>query len=201
MILSLQRRGCHNINLATPTHVVPQILEALELAVADGLSIPLVYNCGGYESVETLRVLDGIVDIYMPDMKYGNSAVAHDYSGIDSYAEVNRAAVKEMHRQVGDLRIDDDGIAIRGLLLRHLVLPHGLAGTGQIVEFLASEVSSSTYLNIMAQYHPCHKAYDFPALSKAVTREEYLDAVTLALQHGLTRLDQLCYPRMARASF
>jgi putative pyruvate formate lyase activating enzyme len=199
-MLSLQRRGCHNINLVTPTHVVPQILEALELAVADGLKIPLVYNCGGYESVETLRLLDGIVDIYMPDMKYGNSAIAHEYSGIDSYAEVNRDAVKEMHRQVGDLRIDDEDVAIRGLLVRHLVLPHGLAGTSKIVYFLAREVSSNTYLNIMAQYHPCYEASDFPALSRALTREEYLDAVTLALQHELTRLDQLCYPRTARVS-
>jgi putative pyruvate formate lyase activating enzyme len=200
IMLSLQHRGCHNINLVTPTHVVPQILEALELAAADGLNIPLVYNSGGYESVETLRLLDGVVDIYMPDMKYGNSAIAHDCSGIDDYAEVNRAAVKQMHRQVGDLQINDEGIAVRGLLVRHLVLPHGLAGTGKIVEFLAREVSSNTYLNIMAQYHPCYKASGFPALSRAVTKEEHLDAVTLALQHGLTRLDQLCYPRMARAS-
>jgi putative pyruvate formate lyase activating enzyme len=200
IMLSLQHRGCHNINLVTPTHVVPQILEALELAAADGLNIPLVYNSGGYESVETLRLLDGIVDIYMPDMKYGNSAIAHDCSGIDDYAEVNRAAVKQMHRQVGDLQINDEGIAVKGILVRHLVLPHGLAGTGKIVEFLAREVSLNTYLNIMAQYHPCYKASGFPALSRAVTKEEHLDAVTLALQHGLTRLDQLCYPRMARAS-
>ena len=200
MMLSLQHRGCHNINLVTPTHVVPQILEALELAVADGLNIPLVYNCGGYESVDTLRLLDGIVDIYMPDMKYADSAVARQYSGVEDYAAVNRAAVKEMHRQVGDLQIDDQGVAVRGLLVRHLVLPSRLAGTRETVEFLANSVSSSTYVNIMAQYHPCHRAYDFPFLSRSVTKEEYLEAVTLALQHGLNRLDQLLYPRTARVS-
>ena len=131
MMLSLQHRGCHNINLVTPTHVVPQILEALELAVADGLNIPLVYNCGGYESVDTLRLLDGIVDIYMPDMKYADSSIARQYSGVEDYAAVNRAAVKEMHRQVGDLQIDDQGIAVRGLLVRHLVLPQRAGGNTQ----------------------------------------------------------------------
>jgi len=200
MMLSLQHRGCHNINLVTPTHVVPQILEALELAVAGGLRTPLVYNCGGYESVQTLRLLDGIVDFYMPDMKYADSFIARQYSDVEEYAEINRAAVKEMHRQVGDLEVDHQGVAIRGLLVRHLILPHGLAGTQRTVEFLASEVSSNTYLNVMAQYHPCHRAHDFPALSRAVTREEYLEAVTLALQHGLTRLDQIHYPRTERVS-
>ncbi len=200
MMLSLQRRGCHNINLVTPTHVVPQILEGLELAIAGGLNIPLVYNCGGYESMDTLRLLDGIVDIYMPDMKYADSTIAREYSGAEDYAEVNRAAVKEMHRQVGDLLIGSEGTATRGLLVRHLVLPHRLAGTDQVAAFLADEVSSNTYVNVMAQYHPCHKAYDFPALSRSITREEYLEAVTLAMQHGLNRLDQLHYPRTARVS-
>jgi len=200
MMLSLQRRGCHNINLVTPTHVVPQILEGLELAIADGLNIPLVYNCGGYESMDTLRLLDGIVDIYMPDMKYADSTIAREYSGAEDYAEVNRAAVKEMHRQVGDLRIGSEGTATRGLLVRHLVLPNRLAGTDQVAAFLADEVSSNTYVNVMAQYHPCHKAYDFPALSRSITKEEYLEAVTLALQHGLNRLDQIHYPRTARVS-
>jgi len=201
MMLSLQRRGCHNIKLVTPTHVVPQILEALELAVADGLDIPLVYNCGGYESVDTLRLLDGIVDICMPDMKYADSSIASQCSGIEDYAAINRAAVKEMHRQVGDLQVEEQGIAVRGLLVRHLVLPHGLAGTHKIIEFLADEVSSNTYVNIMAQYHRCHRACDFPFLSRSVTKEEYLEAVTLALQHGLNRLDQLLYPQTGRVSF
>jgi putative pyruvate formate lyase activating enzyme len=201
MMLSLQRRGCPNINLVTPTHVVPQILEALGLAAADGLNIPLVYNCGGYESVDTLRLLDGIVDIYMPDMKYADSAVARQYSGVEDYAAINRAAVKEMHRQVGDLQIDDQGVAVRGLLVRHLVLPSRLAGTHKTAEFLADEVPSNTYVNVMAQYHPCHRAYDFPFLSRSLTKEEYIEAVTFALQHGLKLLDQLHYPRTARVSF
>jgi putative pyruvate formate lyase activating enzyme len=201
VMLSLQRRGCHNINLVTPTHVVPQILEALGLAAADGLNIPLVYNCGGYESVDTLRLLDGIVEIYMPGMKYADSSIASQCSGIEDYAAINRAAVKEMYRQVGDLQVEEQGIAVRGLLVRHLVLPHGLAGTHKIVEFLADEVPSNTCVNVMAQYHHCHRAYDFPASSRSITKEEYLEAVTLALQHGLNRLDQLLYPRTARVSF
>ncbi|MDM8000579.1 MAG: radical SAM protein [Dehalococcoidia bacterium] len=198
MMLSLQRRGCHNINLVSPTHVVPQILEALEAAVARGLTLPLVYNCGGYESLDTLRLLEGVVDIYMPDMKYADSAVGRRYSAVDNYAEFNRAAVKEMHRQVGDLQTDDQGIAVRGLLVRHLVLPHGLAGTEKTAAFLAHEISRHTYVNIMAQYHPCHLAYEFPELSRGITRQEYLEAVTLAVRHGLTRLDQMEYPRTAR---
>jgi len=201
MMLSLQRRGCHNINLVTPTHVVPQILQGLELAIADGLNIPLVYNCGGYESMDTLRLLDGIVDIYMPDMKYADLSIARQYSGIEDYPAVNRAAVKEMHRQVGDLQVDDEGVATRGLLVRHLVLPHRLAGTDRIVAFLAEQVSFDTYVNVMPQYHPCHRAYDFPLLSRSITKEECLEAMSLALQHGLKRLDQLCYPRTARVSF
>ena len=134
-------------------------------------------------------------------MKYADCAIASQCSGIEDCAAINRAAVKEMHRQVGDLQIDQQGIAVGGLLVRHLVLPHGLAGAHKIIEFLADEVSSNTYVNIMAQYHPCHRAYDFPLLSRVVTKEEYLEAVTLALQHGLNRLDQLHYPRTARVSF
>jgi len=191
MMLSLQKRGCHNINLVSPTHVVPQILEALELAIARGLSIPLVYNSGGYDSVETLRLLEGIIDIYMPDMKYSDDEIAQQYSGIENYPSVNRAAIKEMHRQVGDLQIDEQGIATRGLLVRHLVLPHGLAGTYKVVRFLAEEISLNTYLNVMAQYHPCHKASQFPLLSRPVTREEFTKAVNLARQQGLERLDRL----------
>ncbi len=198
MMLSLQARGCHNINLVTPTHVVPQVLEALETAAAAGLSVPLVYNCGGYESIETLRLLEGVVDIYMPDMKYSDSTVARRYSGTKDYAEVNRAAVKEMHRQVGDLLIDRRGVAARGLLVRHLVLPRGLAGTGRTAAFLAEDVSPSTYINIMAQYHPCFEADRYPPLNRGLTREEYLEAVAAALRHGLTRLDRAERPRPAR---
>jgi len=201
MMLSLQVMGCHNINLVTPTHVVLQILEALELAAAKGLSIPLVYNCGGYESVETLRLLEGIIDIYMPDMKYSDADIAQQYSGINNYPSVNRAAIKEMHRQVGDLQIDEQGIATRGLLVRHLVLPHGLAGTAEIVRFLAQEVSLNTYLNIMGQYRPSHKANQFPLLNRPITREELLEALNLARQQRLERLDRFHFPSRVRVLF
>jgi putative pyruvate formate lyase activating enzyme len=190
IMLSLQAKGCHNINLVSPTHVVPHILEALELAVDSGLNIPLVYNTGGYDSVETLKLLDGIVDIYMPDMKYSDEKVAHQLSGIKDYPPLNRAAVKEMHRQVGDLQIDEQGVAQRGLLVRHLVLPDGLAGTGEVVQFLAHEVSSDTYLNIMAQYHPCYKAFDIPSLSRPLHQREFDEAIDLAHRHGLYQLDK-----------
>jgi putative pyruvate formate lyase activating enzyme len=189
MMLALEERGCHNINLVTPTHVVPQILEALEIAVGLGLSIPLVYNCGGYESAETLELLDGIVDIYMPDMKYSNERNARRFSGVKDYPEVNRAAVKEMHRQVGDLQIDERGVARRGLLIRHLVLPSGVAGTEGVVSFIAEEISRNTYLNVMAQYHPAHRAFKLPELSRPLRNEEFLEAVNIARGHGLERLD------------
>jgi len=190
MMLSLQAKGCHNINLVSPTHVVPQILEALETAIEGGLELPLVYNSGGYDSVETLRLLDGIVDIYMPDMKYSDEKTAEELSGIKNYPRLNRAAVKEMHRQVGDLQIGDDGVARRGLLVRHLVLPHGLAGTEEVVNFVSQEISPNTYVNIMAQYRPCYKAYDVPSLARPVSTAGFEAAVRLAHQAGLTRLDR-----------
>jgi putative pyruvate formate lyase activating enzyme len=190
MMLSLQEQGCHNINLVSPTHVVPYILDALELAADKGLHLPIVYNTGGYDSVETLRLLDGIVDIYMPDMKYSDEKNARRLSGIKDYPEVNRAAVREMHRQVGNLQIDGDGIAQRGLLVRHLVLPERLAGTKEVVRFLAREVSTNTYLNIMAQYRPCYQAFNIPALSRPIKQREMSEAVDLALRQGLDRLDR-----------
>ena len=189
MMLSLQARSCHNINLVSPTHVVPYILDALELAVSAGLSLPLVYNSGGYDSVATLELLDGIVDIYMPDMKYSDERIAEQLSGIKDYPKLNGAAVKEMHRQVGDLQIDKQGVAQRGLLVRHLVLPNRLAGTQEVVRFLAQQVSTKTYLNIMAQYHPCHKAFDIPLLARPVLREEFSEAIDMAHRQGLRRLD------------
>jgi len=194
MMLSLQAKGCHNINLVSPTHVVPYILDALELAVGMGLYLPLVYNSGGYDSVETLKLLDGIVDIYMPDMKYSDEKTAEQLSGIKEYPLVNRAAVREMHRQVGDLQMDEQGVAQRGLLVRHLVLPNKLAGTQEVVRFLAQEVSTNTYLNVMAQYHPCYKAYDIPLLSRPVSRQEFYEATELAHQQGLHRLDRHNFP-------
>jgi len=194
MMLSLQAKGCHNINLVSPTHVVPFILDALELAVTMGLYLPLVYNSGGYDSVETLELLDGIVDIYMPDMKYSDEKTAEQLSGIKDYPLINRAAIREMHRQVGDLQIDEQGVAQRGLLVRHLVLPHRLAGTQEVVRFLAQEVSANTYLNIMAQYHPCHKAFDILQLARPVNRQEFYEAISLTRQQGLHRLDRYHLP-------
>lgn len=190
IMLSLQSKNCHNINLVSPTHVVPYILDALELAARMGLHLPLVYNSGGYDSVETLELLDGIVDIYMPDLKYSDKKTAERLSGVKDYPKVNRAAIKEMHRQVGDLQIDESGVARHGLLVRHLVLPNRLAGTEEGVRFLAQEVSTNTYLNIMAQYHPCYQAFDVPSLSRPVLRKEFHEAIDLARQQGLERLDR-----------
>lgn len=187
MMICLQEGGCHNINFVTPTHFVPQILEALCEAAEMGLCLPLVYNSGGYDSVETLRILDGIFDIYMPDAKYGSDAAAKKYSDAADYTRVMKAAIREMHRQVGTLEVDDDGVAVRGLLVRHLVLPEGLAGTAEVIRFLAEEVSAETYLNVMAQYHPCFKAYNYPELSRPITLREYAEAVTLAKSAGLDR--------------
>lgn len=190
MMLSLQAWGCHNINLVSPTHVVPHILAALEIAAKKGLSVPLVYNTGGYDSREILRLLDGIIDIYMPDMKYSDARTAEQLSGIKDYPVANQTAVKEMHRQVGDLQMDEQGVAQRGLLVRHLVLPNRLAGTEEVVRFLGQEVSRDTYLNIMAQYHPCHKAFDLPRLSRRITDKEFNEAIELAHRYGLNRLDR-----------
>lgn len=161
IMISLQRRGCHNINFVTPTHFVPQIVQALIIAIEKGLELPLVYNCGGYESVETLKQLENIIDIYMPDIKYSDNEVASRLSGIKNYWNVVRAAVKEMHRQVGDLHIDRKGIAKRGLLIRHLVLPDNLAGSEKVLDFVADEISKNTYINIMDQYHPDYKANEY----------------------------------------
>jgi putative pyruvate formate lyase activating enzyme len=191
MMLDLQRMGCHNINFVTPTHQVPQILRALPLAVEGGLQVPLVYNCGGYESLETLRILDGVFDIYMPDFKYADSEAAKRYSNAENYPEVAKAALQEMHRQVGDLVMDRRGIARRGLLVRHLVLPNDLAGTGEVVRFLA-ELSEDTYVNIMAQYRPCYRAHEHPSLARRPTREELESALQLARAAGLHRLDGYC---------
>jgi putative pyruvate formate lyase activating enzyme len=189
MMLSLEKRGCHNINLVTPTHVVPQILSALLIAAKSGLSIPLVYNCGGYESVETLKLLDGVIDIYMPDMKYSDEPHGRAFSGAKKYPDFNRKAVKEMHRQVGDLQIDDRGIATRGLLVRHMVMPNNIAGTRGVAEFLANEISKNTYLNVMDQYRPAHRALEILRIARPLRREEYLDAVKIAAECGLERLD------------
>jgi len=185
IMMHLQLTGCHNINLVTPTHVVPQILEALVIASEMGLSIPLVYNSGGYDSVDTLRLLDGIVDIYMPDAKYGSDEMAMRYSNAPGYVGVMKAAIKEMHRQVGDLVIEN-GIAVRGLLVRHLVLPDNLAGTDEVVRFI-SELSKNTYINIMDQYRPEYRADRYRELSRRITLSEYREALRLARAAGLSR--------------
>jgi putative pyruvate formate lyase activating enzyme len=190
MMLHLQDRGCHNVNFVSPTHVVPQILEALLFAAERGLRVPLVHNTGGYDSLAMLRLLDGIVDIYMPDMKYADEEAGRKYSKVKEYPQVNRAAVKEMHRQTGDLTMDERGVAQRGLLVRHLVLPNGVSGTGEIASFLSREVSPDTYLNVMSQYRPTYKAHEYEELDRRPSAEELQEAVDLAHQAGLTRLDE-----------
>ncbi|MCJ7554610.1 MAG: radical SAM protein [Ignavibacteriaceae bacterium] len=187
MMISLQSRGCHNINLVTPTHFVPQIISALVLAVDKGLEIPIVYNCGGYESVETLKLLEDIVDIYMPDIKYSDSETAARLSGIKNYWYVVQSAVKEMHRQVGDLHINRRGIAKRGLLIRHLVLPNDLAGSKKVIDFIADQISKETYINIMDQYYPANKANQHNELNRRITNEEYQRVINYAKQKGLSR--------------
>jgi putative pyruvate formate lyase activating enzyme len=190
MMLLLQKRGCHNINFVTPSHQVYQILAALPQAIEAGLHVPLVYNTGGYDALETLRLLDGVIDIYMPDFKFWDPPVAHDLCQAEDYPEIARQALKEMRRQVGDLAMDEAGVAQRGLLVRHLVLPDGLAGTREIMEFLAREVSPNTYVNVMGQYRPCGRASEHPALRKFLTGPEHEEAQQLARKAGLTRLDQ-----------
>jgi len=187
--LELQAYGCHNINLVSPSHVIPQILAAVLMAAFAGLRLPLVYNTGGYDAVEALKLLDGVVDIYMPDMKYSNPQVARRYSKVINYPKLNQDAVREMHRQVGDLQIGLDGLARRGLLVRHLVLPSDLANTDQVLAFIAEKLSPATYVNIMDQYFPCYRAYDYPPLDRPISGAEYAHALALAEKHGLTRLD------------
>jgi len=191
IMLRLQEIGCHNVNLVSPTHVVPNILAALRLAACRGLKIPIVYNTGGYDSLETLQVLDGVVDIYMPDMKYGEAEPAQEFSMAPDYPEVNFRAVKEMHRQVGDLVTDDRGVAVRGLLVRHLVLPRGKAGTQKVMEFIAEHISKDTYVNIMDQYRPCYRAVGNPVIGRRITWNEYRQALEIAQRAGLTRVHAL----------
>jgi len=191
IMLSLQNMGCHNINFVTPTHVVPQIVKALPLAIEQGLNVPLVYNSGGYDSLATLELLEGIFDIYMPDLKYSDDKIGQSYCNAKDYASKVREAIKEMHRQVGDLIIDERGIALRGLLIRHLILPEDLAGTEDSMRFIAEEISKNTYVNIMDQYRPCYKANDHPPLDRGITREEFSRAVKIAQDLGLERLDGL----------
>ncbi len=187
IMVRLQDLGCHNINFVTPSHFVPQILEALVKARDMGLTVPLVYNSGGYDRVETIKLLYGIFDIYMPDAKYGSDEIALKYSNAPHYTHYMKTSIKEMHRQVGDLTIDGDCIATKGLLVRHLVLPDDIAGTAEVVRFLTEEISGDTYLNLMAQYRPEYNACSFPELDRPITLKEYRDAVRLAANAGLMR--------------
>ncbi|MFO7524875.1 MAG: radical SAM protein [Ignavibacteriaceae bacterium] len=187
IMLWLQIQGCHNINLVTPTHFVPQIVSALVIAVDKGLEIPIVYNCGGYESVETIKLLEDIVDIYMPDIKYSDNKTAAQLSGIKNYWDVVQAAVKEMYRQVGDLHINKRGIAKRGLLIRHLVLPNDFAGSQKVVDLIANDISRNTYINIMDQYYPAYMAEQFSGINRRITNDEFKRVIHYAEQKGLTR--------------
>jgi putative pyruvate formate lyase activating enzyme len=189
-MMMLQERGCHNINFVTPSHVVPQILAGLEQAIELGLRVPLVYNTSGYDRAETLRMLEGIFDIYMPDIKFWDPGVSEELCDAPDYPEIAREALKEMHRQVGDLVVNKQGIAERGLLIRHLVLPDGLAGTREIMRFLAEEISSNSYVNIMAQYRPCGQASQVSALRRSITDEEYQEAIIVAEKESIARLDE-----------
>jgi len=188
MMVELQRRGAHNVNLVTPTHFVPQILAALSLAVEMGLRLPLVYNSSGYESVEVLRLLDGVVDVWLPDAKYATDDVARRLSGLSRYVEHNRAALREMYRQVGDeLLLDGEGIAQRGLIIRHLVLPGGLAGTREVLRWIASELSPRVHVSLMGQYFPAYRAVGHPLLGRKLTTEEYEDALAAFDEADLER--------------
>jgi len=189
LMLELQALGCHNINLVTPTHVVPQVLGALLHAVEHGLSIPLVYNTGGYDLPASLALLDGVVDIYMPDIKTLDVDAAARLLLAADYPDVVRAAVREMHRQVGDLALDEEGVAVRGLLVRHLVMPDGVATTREVMRFLAEDVSRATYVNLMDQYHPCGDAARHPQINCLATAREFDEALAACRLEGITRLD------------
>lgn len=193
MMLTLQEIGCHNINLVTPTHYAPQLVKAIKIAAEKGLKLPIVWNCGGYENVEVIKLLDGIVDIYMPDIKYGDNEAAKKYSfpPVLDYWDKCREAVKEMHNQVGDLKVDEKGLAYRGLLIRHLVLPNDIARTENVLNFVAKEISSNSYVNAMSQYFPYGevvlKPKKYPELNRKITNEEYKKAIDIAIKLGLTR--------------
>jgi putative pyruvate formate lyase activating enzyme len=193
-MLYLQKKGCHNINFVTPTHQMPFLVNAVEIAAFGGLRVPIVWNCGGYESLEALSLLEGIVDIYMPDFKFWKEDSAIRFCQAPGYPEAARSSLREMHRQVGDLLMDDEGIALRGLLVRHLVMPEDVCGTREIAEWIAREISPGTYFNCMAQYRPCHRSSEFAELRRRITEKEYRQALAWAKEYGL-RLDQEVAPR------
>jgi putative pyruvate formate lyase activating enzyme len=188
-MIKLQKKGCHNINLVTPTHYVPNIVSAIQKAIPLGLRIPIVYNTHGYEKQETVQLLDGIIDIYLPECKYMDSEQAGKYSAeAYNYPHHAKLALKEMYRQVGDLKLDSGGIAARGLIVRHLVLPNRIAGTEEFLKFVAENLSKTTYINIMNQYQPEYKALEYPEIARRIKKSEYAEALKLAKKYGLTRL-------------
>jgi putative pyruvate formate lyase activating enzyme len=186
-MLKLQDIGCHNINFVTPTHFTPHLMEAIFIAKQKGLQIPIVWNCGGYESVAVLKLLDGFVDIYMPDLKFSSNKIAAEFTNAKNYYTVAKKAIKEMHRQVGDLIINENGLATRGLLVRHLVMPNDIAGSYECLSFLYNEISPHTYVNIMAQYHPCYLAHKYNLINRRITSEEFYHAIAIAKKIGLYR--------------
>jgi putative pyruvate formate lyase activating enzyme len=189
-MVSLQQAGCHNVNFVTPSHVVPQILEALCIAAERGLRLPIVYNTGCYDRLETLELLDGVVDIYMPDFKFWGPEVSKELAHAEDYREVACRAIREMHRQVGDLVIDDQGLARRGLLVRHLVMPNGLAGTRDVMRFLAREISEQTYVNVMPQYRPEGHAHQHVSIGRPIGIDELQEALSVAREEGIRRFDR-----------
>jgi putative pyruvate formate lyase activating enzyme len=199
LMLALQERGCHNINFVTPEHVVPQILEALPVAIKAGLRLPLVYNTSAYDSLDSIELMDGVVDIYMPDFKFWDPEMARHYAKAPNYPEAARRAIKRMHEQVGPLQFDENGLARRGVLLRHLVMPGGIAGTQAIMEWIARELGPDTYVNMMAQYYPAGKVgpKEYVEINRPITGEEYREALAAARTAGLHRLDARAPARMA----
>lgn len=188
IMLSLQKKGCHNINLVSPSHYVPQIAESISIAAKEGLTLPIVYNTGGYDELDTLKLLEGVIDIYMPDIKFGNNEKAKKYTHSAKYFDIVKAAVKEMYRQVGNLKVDDRKIAYKGLLIRHLVMPENLSDTDKVLEFISEDLSKDSVVNIMSQYYPAHKSYTFPELSRRISKKEYNEAVGYAEKLGLTNI-------------
>jgi len=190
MMLDLQRRGCHNVNVVTPTHYSAHVVRALDLAARRGLRLPVVYNTCGWERLEVLKQLDGVVDIYLPDFKYWDGKKAAKYSsGAETYPEVTRDGILEMHRQVGVARPAADGLMYRGLMIRHLVMPNDVGGTREILAWIAASLPKDTYVNVMSQYRPVYRASEFPEIARPLTRAEYEDAVACARRLGLTNLD------------
>ncbi len=187
MMIALQNRGCHNINFVTPTHFIPRIIEALKIAIENGLKIPLVYNCGGYESLKVIQSLENIFDIYMPDVKFADDNYAEKYMNATGYFNNLKLILKEMHRQVGDLKTDENDIACSGMIIRHLVMPNSIQGSEEICKFIAKELSTDTYVNIMNQYHPCYDALNDRIINRRITSREYYKAIAIAMKHGIHR--------------